>query len=85
MEESHSADRRVVLVPRDRETLKRWATDARNALRANRAKAILLLSEGRFTQADIATLCDTHKQTIANWRDRFLERGLPGLDGTTRG
>ncbi len=61
-------------------TLTRWSrgrcTPARLVLRA---KIVLLAAEGRENR-DIAAELSTSRQTVGLWRQRFAERGLPGIE-----
>jgi len=71
---------RVVLTEGERNVLERWArgrsTPARLVLRAR----IILRAAAGMTNKDIAPEVGTDRLTVARWRTRFVEKGLPGIE-----
>src|SRR5437899_10561904 len=69
------------LMPEQREDLQRWAQS--RTLPAGdvfRARLILALADGS-TYREIARSLKTSLPTIARWKMRFEQAGLPGLEG----
>lgn len=70
----------IALTDEERETLTRWSrgrsTPARLVLRA---KIVLLSADGRRNK-DIALELATARQTVARWRNRFVQQRLSGLE-----
>lgn len=69
----------VVLAEAERNVLERWArgrsTPARLVLRAR----IILRAAAGMRNKDIASEVGTDRLTVARWRRRFVEQGLPGI------
>lgn len=68
----------------DREVLEawcRWGTVAASA--AKRARMMLLAADG-VANRRIAELVDASPTTVIAWRDRYLDRGLAGLEDRER-
>lgn len=70
----------VVLTEGERNALERWArgrsTPARLVLRAR----IILRAAAGMMNKDIALEVGTDRLTVARWRKRFVEKGLPGIE-----
>ena len=70
----------IVVSDEDRRTLQRWArgrtTPARLVLRA---KIVLLAAAGKLNK-EIALELKTGMKTVCQWRSRFAERGLTGIE-----
>ena len=70
----------VTISEQDRTTLERWArgrtTPARLVLRA---KIVLMAAEGRLNK-EIAAELGTGMKTVCQWRNRFAEQGLAGIE-----
>lgn len=70
----------VVVSDEDRPTLERWArgrtTPARLVLRA---KIVLMAADGRLNK-DIAAVLNTGMKTVCQWRKRYLDKGLAGIE-----
>lgn len=75
---------RIVLSSEERRVLKRRAAQyTRPYAEVVRAKMILLAAEGRSNDA-IATRLDTRREVVSQWRKRFFEDRLAGLDDHPR-
>ncbi len=69
----------VTLSDEERSTLERWSRGRATPLRlVERAKIVLLASAGR-TNKWIAAELWVDRQTVSRWRNRFIERGLAGI------
>jgi len=70
----------ITLTDEDRETLERWArgrsTPARQVLRA---RIVLAAAEGKENQA-IAEELSTGRMLVGQWRKRFAEKGIAGIE-----
>ncbi len=70
----------VTLVDADRVTLVSWTKKGTGELRmARRAAVVLALADGLCLSA-AAKKAGMHRHSAALWRDRFLERGVKGLE-----
>src|SRR5215203_384834 len=70
----------IVLEDEVRDTLRRWARGRTTAARlVLRAKIVLLAAEGKFNK-DIAAELDTGMKTVCQWRNRFAQAGLAGIE-----
>ena len=67
----------------ERELRQRAAQYTRPHREVVRAKIVLLAAEGH-TNAEIARRLDCTEKSVAKWRRRFCEEGLPGLDEKPR-
>jgi len=76
--------RSIIVSDSDRQTLRRWArgrsTPARVVLRA---KIILLAAEGKQNK-QIAAELNTHLLLVGQWRNRFADNGLAGIEKDLR-
>src|SRR5499426_3630004 len=70
----------IRLTPAERQTLQAWqrATTI-SAGRARRGRIILLLADG-VTISDIAATVGISRRFVYKWAQRFLEKGLTGLE-----
>ena len=69
----------ITCVPEDRQELERLAgsrTESKQMI--ERARIILGCLAGRRVQ-EVARTCHTRPNTVIKWRQRFAQRGLPGL------
>ena len=74
----------VVLTGQQREELERRATAYSGPFRdVVRAKAILYAAGGASNQ-DIAARLDVSRQAVSDWRRRFCQEGLQGLEEKPR-
>lgn len=70
----------VSLTDEDRTQLMHYARGRSIAVRVSqRAQIVLLAAEGMQDKA-IAAALNTSSMTVARWRRRFLERGIPGIE-----
>jgi transposase len=70
---------KIELAAEEKSTLSEWANGRKTQVRiAERARILLMASEGKQDLAIAATLGITPKK-VARWRKRFLSKGLPGL------
>ena len=70
----------IVLEDEVRDTLRRWARGRTTAARlVLRAKIVLLAAEGKLNK-DIAAELDTGMKTVCQWRNRFAQAGLAGIE-----
>ena len=74
----------MVLSDQQRAELERRATAYSGPYRdVMRAKAILHAAEG-MTNQEIAELLDVSRQAVSDWRRRFCQEGLRGLEEKPR-
>ena len=70
----------IILTDGQRAQLTRCARGRNVAVRlSERAKIVLMAAEGRQTKV-IAEVLGTTPPTVARWRQRFLEQGMPGIE-----
>ena len=70
----------VQLTSTVRETLRRWSRGRTTAARlVMRSSIVLRAAEGQRDQ-DIAAALGTNRHTVALWRRRFREQGVPGIE-----
>src|SRR5690606_23011322 len=70
----------IELSDEERATLEKWARSRTTQVRlAQRAKAILLASQGLENQA-IAEQVDIGRVAVGRWRNRFAEHRLAGIE-----
>jgi transposase len=70
----------VVVSDEDRRTLEKWSRGRRTPARlVLRAKVVLLAAAGRLNK-DIAAELQTGMKTVCQWRRRFVEKGLAGVE-----
>lgn len=70
----------ITLTEEDRTTLERWSRARSTEARlVERARIILLAADGRENK-DIAAELGITRATVGRWRDRFSERGIPGIE-----
>ena len=70
----------VTLTPEQRSKLEAYARGRSVARRlVERARIILFAAEGKQNE-EIADLLDIGRHTVARWRGRFLDFGIPGLE-----
>lgn len=70
----------VVLMEEERATLERWSRGRSTPVRLmERAKMVLMAADGSLNR-DIAEALGADSHTVARWRQRFLEKGLAGLE-----
>jgi len=75
---------RILLSPDERDELVRRATKyTLPYYHVLRAKMILLAAEG-LGNDEIAARLDTRREVVSQWRKRFFEQRLPGLDEQPR-
>jgi transposase len=68
----------------ERETLQRWARRRTTAQAlALRCRVVLACAEGG-TNVDVAARMGVHEDTVAKWRNRFIDRRLDGLHDDPR-
>lgn len=71
---------RITLTDEQQAQLQRYAQGRRVAVRlSQRAKFVLLAADGQQTKT-IAAVLGTTPPTVARWRQRFLERGMAGIE-----
>jgi DNA-binding NarL/FixJ family response regulator len=71
--------------PSDRATLERWVRASTTPQRTvRRSRIALLLDEGRSMRA-VAREVGVSRQTVALWRDRYLQGGCAALTGDRPG
>ena len=76
--------RGLTLQAADRPTLESWARSrTRPHRQVQRARLLLALAEGR-TLAAVGRAVGVTEDTVATWRDRYLEDGLEGLQDRPR-
>jgi transposase len=64
----------------DKTTLERWSRSRSTEARlVERARIILMAAEGRENK-DIAAGLGVARATVGRWRNRFAERGIPGIE-----
>ena len=73
---------KIVLSDEDREVLAQWARGA--SRRAARARIVLACAEPGATNAGVAEALGLTRMTVAEWRRRFAQSGLAGLDERPR-
>jgi len=70
----------ITLTVEDRQTLERWARGRSTPARqVQRAKIVLLAAEGKENRA-IAKELQTDRMLVGQWRKRFAEKGLAGIE-----
>lgn len=76
----------IKLTDGDRKVLSRWARSGTTEVRlAERAKMILLAADGQSNK-EIAKMMKTRRARVSQWRMRFGQRGIAGLqDGRRTG
>jgi hypothetical protein len=75
---------RIVLSPEERSELVRRAMKYTSPnYHVLRAKMILLAAEG-FGNDEIAARLDVGRDVVSQWRKRFFDQRLPGLDELSR-
>jgi transposase len=72
----------IVLPDDDREVLAQWA--AGSSRRAVRARIVLACAEPGSTNAQVAEALGVSRPTVSDWRRRFAEQGLAGLEERER-
>jgi transposase len=78
---------KVTVTDEDRKTLERWARGRSAPVRLmQRAKIVLRAAEGQENK-DIAGALGVTRQLVGRWRNRYVARGLAGIekDATGRG
>ena len=76
--------RGLTLQTTDRPTLEDWArSQTRPHRQVQRARILLALAQGQ-TLAAVAAAVGVTEDTVAAWRDRYLEAGLDGLQDRPR-
>src|SRR3954452_24447794 len=69
----------ITLNDADRMTLERWSRGRSTQARlVTRARVVLAAAEGKENK-DIAADLEVSRGAVARWRDRFTERGAPGV------
>ena len=69
----------ITLTEDDKATLERWSrTRSTEARLVERARIVLLAAAGRENK-DIAVELGITRATVGRWRNRFAERGIPGI------
>ena len=80
----HGRDTRLTLQAAARPTLEGWARSQTRPHRpGQRARLLLALAQGQ-TLAAVAAAVGVTEDTVAAWRDRYLEAGLDGLQDRPR-
>jgi len=75
---------RIQLDPKERDCLQQWKNNTTTEQRlSRRASIIVMLSEGK-TVAEVASQCNTSRQSVWKWRRRFLADGVEGLYDSPR-
>jgi len=75
---------KIACAPEIRAELERRAGSRTEAMRTvERAKMVLGCLDGLRVQ-EVAVGCRTRPNTVIKWRERFVERGLPGLEDEPR-
>jgi transposase len=70
----------IRLTDEDKATLERWSRSRSTEARlVERAGIILLAANGRENK-DIAAEVGVTRATVSRWRNRFAERGIPGIE-----
>ena len=81
---SRQSPYRIVLTPDERRVLQtRAAQYTRSYAEVVRAKMILLAADGLSNDV-IAERCDTRREVVSQWRKRFFEKRLAGLEDHPR-
>jgi hypothetical protein len=81
---ARSSPYRIELTVEQERELRRRAAAYSDAWRdVVRAKAILLAAEG-LANAAIAERLDVSRQSVSEWRKRFFDEGVPGLEERPR-
>ena len=77
----------IWLSPEDRATLEGWVADRNTPQKLVWRSRIVLLSAGRVGKMAIVRAVGKCKRTVDRWQERYVARGLPGLqrDATRRG
>lgn len=71
---------RLVLTAKEREQLKRWLKNPPKPYLRERARAILLVAEGKEGQAVSQLLrIRVHRTTVGEWVRRYQAEGIEGL------
>lgn len=84
MGQSGRAIREVVLSAEERETLQRWARRHTSAQAlAMRCRIVLACAEGGHN-GEVAERLGLNRNTVAKWRNRFIEHRLDGLHDEPR-
>src|SRR3989475_13136246 len=77
----------IWLSPEDRATLEGWVADRNTPQKLVWRSRIVLLSAGRVGKMAIVRAVGKCKRTVDRWQERYMARGLAGLepDATRRG
>jgi len=70
----------IKLTDEDKATLERWSRSRSTEARlVERARIVLLAADG-LENKDIAVEVGLTRATVSRWRNRFAERGIPGIE-----
>lgn len=71
---------KVILTDAERRTLRRWARGRTTPMRlVRRAQIVLLAAEGK-QNLEIADATGIERTIVGRWRNRFVEKGIAGLE-----
>jgi len=85
MPSGRTTSRTIRLTPGQRQTLLAWQhASTIPAGQARRGRIILLLADG-LTITDIAATVGMSRRHVYKWIQRFVQEGLEGLQGRSRG
>jgi transposase len=70
----------LTLTDEDKATLERWSRSRSTEARLVERAQIILLAAGGRENKDIAVELGITRATVSRWRNRFAERGIPGIE-----